>query len=124
MVSEYVGLVKGKVHDKRIISEYYCSGCGYPVTDHDSYCSECGGKLHERMGINNKTHKTDDITFSGMYVSGLPIEDVRVFGMTLDEIRQMMKRDAERELHMFGRPVERGTGIPKRCPNCGAKIIK
>ena len=49
-MSEYVGLVKGKVHDRREISEYYCGGCGYPVTDHDSYCRECGGALHEGMG--------------------------------------------------------------------------
>lgn len=50
-MSEYVGLVKGKVHDKCEMSEYYCGGCGYPVTDHDSYCRECGGRLHE--GIDN-----------------------------------------------------------------------
>ena len=48
-MSEYVGLVKGKVHDKREMSEYYCGGCGYPVTDHDSYCRECGGMLHEGL---------------------------------------------------------------------------
>ena len=46
MMSEYVGLKQGKVHDRREMSEYYC-GCGYPVTDHDSYCRECGGRLHE-----------------------------------------------------------------------------
>ena len=49
MMIEYVGLVKGKVHDKHEMSEYYCGGCGYPVTDHDSYCRECGGALHEGM---------------------------------------------------------------------------
>lgn len=47
MMSEYVGLKQGKVHDRREMSEYYCGGCGYPVTDHDSYCRECGGRLHE-----------------------------------------------------------------------------
>lgn len=46
-MSEYVGLVQGKVHDRHEISEYYCGGCGYPVTDHDSYCRECGGRLHK-----------------------------------------------------------------------------
>ena len=49
-MSEYVGLKQGKVHDRREISEYYCGGCGYPVTDHDSYCRECGGALHESYG--------------------------------------------------------------------------
>ena len=38
------------------MSEYYCGGCGWPVTDHDSYCRECGGKLHE--GANkNRLHE-------------------------------------------------------------------
>lgn len=49
-MSEYVGLKQGKIHEEHIISEYYCGGCGWPVTDHDSYCSECGGELHEGMG--------------------------------------------------------------------------
>ena len=48
-MSEYVGLAQGKVHDRREMSEYYCGGCGYPVTDHDSYCRECGGALHKGM---------------------------------------------------------------------------
>lgn len=48
-MSEYVGLSRGKVHETTEYSEYYCGGCGYPVTDHDSYCRECGGALHEGM---------------------------------------------------------------------------
>lgn len=48
-MNEYAGLVQGKVHDRREISEYYCGGCGWPVTDHDSYCRECGGALHKGM---------------------------------------------------------------------------
>lgn len=55
-MSEYVGLKKDKVHESHIISEYYCGGCGWPVTDHDSYCSECGGELHEGMG-KSQWHK-------------------------------------------------------------------
>lgn len=51
-MSEYVGLKRGKVHESHVISEYYCGGCGWPVTDHDSYCPECGGELHEGMGKN------------------------------------------------------------------------
>ena len=44
---EYVGMKQGKVKERRITSEYYCGRCGYPVSDHDSYCSECGGYLHD-----------------------------------------------------------------------------
>lgn len=46
-MSKYVGLKRGKVHDEHISSEYYCGGCGWPVTDHDSYCPECGGAFQE-----------------------------------------------------------------------------
>lgn len=42
-MSGYVGLKTGDVHERIELSEYYCARCGYPVTDHDSYCRECGG---------------------------------------------------------------------------------
>ena len=42
-MSEYVGIKAGALHEHTEISEYYCARCGYPVTDHDSYCRECGG---------------------------------------------------------------------------------
>jgi len=46
-VSKYVGFRLGKVHESHVISEYYCGGCGWPVTDHDSFCPECGGAFRE-----------------------------------------------------------------------------
>ncbi len=46
-MSVYVGLKQGKIHECKERSEYYCGGCGYPVTDHDSYCRECGGAFQE-----------------------------------------------------------------------------
>lgn len=46
-MSKYVGLKIGKVHEEHTISEYYCGGCGWPVTDHDSYCPECGGAFQK-----------------------------------------------------------------------------
>ena len=47
-MSKYVGFKIGKVHESsHIISEYYCGGCGWPVTDHDSFCPECGGAFRE-----------------------------------------------------------------------------
>lgn len=46
-MSKYVGFRLGKVHESRVISEYYCGGCGWPVTDHDSFCPECGGAFRE-----------------------------------------------------------------------------
>lgn len=43
----YVGLVRGKLWERTEISDYYCGRCGWKVTDHDSYCPECGGALHK-----------------------------------------------------------------------------
>lgn len=42
-MSEYAGIKAGALHEHTELSEYYCARCGYPVTDHDSYCRECGG---------------------------------------------------------------------------------
>lgn len=47
----YVGLVRGKQWERKESSDYYCGKCGWKVTDHDSYCPECGGALHE--GLEN-----------------------------------------------------------------------
>lgn len=46
-MAKYVGFKIGKVHEKHQMSEYYCGGCGYPLTDHDSFCPECGGALRQ-----------------------------------------------------------------------------
>jgi len=46
-VSKFVGFQLGKVHESHVISEYYCGGCSWPVTDHDSFCPECGGAFRE-----------------------------------------------------------------------------
>lgn len=46
-MAKYVGFKIGKAHESHVISEYYCGGCGWPVTDHDSFCPECGGAFRE-----------------------------------------------------------------------------
>lgn len=69
-MSEYVGLKQGKVHDKREMSEYYCGGCGWPVTDHDSYCRECGGALHESYGKVPEQGERDDDSECESYDAG------------------------------------------------------
>lgn len=47
-MSVYVGFKLGKATKHHAyISEYYCGGCGYPVSDHDSYCPECGGAFRK-----------------------------------------------------------------------------
>ena len=50
-VGRYVGLRRGEYWERRENSEYYCGGCGWKVTDHDSYCPECGGSLHSTTAV-------------------------------------------------------------------------
>lgn len=53
---EYVGTKIGKCHEDKEISEYYCGRCGYPVSDHDSFCKECGGAFQKSF-VEEKTCK-------------------------------------------------------------------
>ena len=47
-MSVYVGFRVGKAKEhKAYISEYYCGKCRLSVSDHDSYCSECGGAFRK-----------------------------------------------------------------------------
>lgn len=47
-MSVYVGFKIGKAMERKAyISEYYCGACGWPVSDHDSYCPECGGAFRK-----------------------------------------------------------------------------
>lgn len=47
-MSVYVGFKIGKARERKsYISEYYCGACGYPVSDHDRYCPECGGAFRK-----------------------------------------------------------------------------
>lgn len=47
-MSVYVGFKIGKAMERKsYISEYYCGACGWPVSDHDSYCPECGGAFRK-----------------------------------------------------------------------------
>ena len=47
-MSVYVGFKISKASERKAyISEYYCGGCGWPVSDHDRYCPECGGAFRK-----------------------------------------------------------------------------
>lgn len=80
-MSEYVGIKAGAPHEHTELSEYYCARCGYPVTDHDSYCRECGGAFQRSLATEPcdrnalleladeiETDGTDCYTVSTQYV--------------------------------------------------------
>ena len=89
-MSEYVGLKKGKVHESHIISEYYCGGCGWPVTDHDSYCSECGGGLHRIT--NRPTSQSDALKTEETTENGATKSEMRDF----DDSREKLEADVRK----------------------------
>ena len=73
----YVGLVRGKQWERTEISDYYCGRCGWKVTDHDSYCPECGGALHGgsnkvRAGSSDDGAERSNDGVTAEYQSGVP----------------------------------------------------
>lgn len=60
-MARYVGLKIGKVHEEYVFSEYYCGSCGFPVTDHDSFCPECGGALRESDADDDENAKLREL---------------------------------------------------------------
>ena len=103
-VGRYVGLRQGEYWERTENSNYYCGGCGWKVTDHDSYCPECGGALHE-------------------YALG-----ARTCHMVLrEDIRGHAYQDTY-ECSECGEEVVRETCMgesepPNYCPNCGRKVV-
>ena len=103
-MSTYVGfkISRAKEH-KAYISEYYCGRCGYPVSDHDSYCPECGGAFREK----DATERTCNMEL----IKSGPIYSVWRFSCCGYEHSE---NDTDRG----------ATGIPgTRCPKCGAKVV-
>ena len=102
----YVGLVRGKQWERTEISDYYCGRCGWRVTDHDSYCPECGGALHKAPnkpdGKSNapKTAESGEIRASK--------DDIRDF----DDSREKLEADCTAAWKSVERIVRSG-GMPK-----------
>ena len=66
----FVGLVRGKHWERHEISDYYCGRCGWKVTDHYSYCPECGGALHEGGVQKTRENTNDDVNRPKHYNNG------------------------------------------------------
>ena len=102
-MSVYVGFKIGKATEhKSYFSEYYCNGCGYPVSDHDSYCPECGGAFRkedatERTCEGHRCEETDEWVCHKCGGS--------LAGCMFDPVRDGF------------------VCVPNFCPNCGAKVV-
>lgn len=98
-MAKYVGFKIGGIHEVYpAISEYYCGGCGYPVTDHDSFCQECGGAFRERdaddlESENAKLQKAAERNADIMEALNLSLEESQA-----ENTRLRQERDLYREL--------------------------
>ena len=90
----YVGLVRGKQWERTEISDYYCGICGWKVTDHDSYCPECGGALHKAS--NKPDGKFDARKTAEMPETDATKEHIRDF----DDTREQLESD----VHQYANP--------------------
>ena len=100
-MSVYVGFKIGKARERKAyISEYYCGACGWPVSDHDSYCPECGGAFRK-----------EDATERTCKMIPFVEEDDSVFIVNCSECGDAI----------FARGGEHYCNY---CPNCGAKVVE
>ena len=104
-MAKYVGFRQGKVHESYVISEYYCGGCGYPVTDHDSFCPECGGAFHKcdaddesirRLEAENTKLRQQCESLQKPYIHNINRKDYKMTTKINDEIFS----DAEIDVNM------------------------
>jgi len=72
-MAKYVGFRQGKMHESHVISEYYCGRCGWPVTDHDNFCPECGGAFREYDASNLENENAKLRKYAELYARAVKI---------------------------------------------------
>lgn len=96
-MSVYVGFKIGKARERKAyISEYYCGACGWPVSDHDSYCPECGGAFRKEDATE---HTCDNLGYDNFVCSKCGFD-------------------------CYVNSKQYGLCIPDYCPRCGAKVVE
>ena len=106
-MSVYVGFKVGKAKERKAyVSEYYCGGCGYPVSDHDSYCPKCGGAFRKEDATERTCKAIDDFVLPGQ--------------------KQTYPYKICSNCHSdFPRLACNGEfSVENYCPNCGARVVK
>lgn len=113
-VGKYVGLRRGEYWERTENSDYYCGGCGWKVTDHDSYCPECGGALHSCNCTDSERTTTVDET-----------ETLHARGDTWGT-KEFDKKVIVHvmECSACGHTYEHVNGDYEFCPHCGRRIVR
>ena len=87
----YVGMVRGKQWERKESSDCYCGKCGWKVTDHDSYCPECGGALHRAS--NQPTSQSDAPKTAENAENDASKYEIRDFGDTREKLEEVLLID-------------------------------
>ena len=99
-MSVYVGFKIGKARERKAyISECYCGACGWPVSDHDSYCPECGGAFRKEDATERTCHAVE---------KGNPDEHHVCYGCSVCSFGWY--EDVYDEPYRY-------------CPHCGARMV-
>ena len=105
-MSVYVGFKIGKAMERKAyISECYCGACGWPVSDHDSYCPECGGAFRKEDATERTCRNIyDEIDRFVPCANGFTCSEC---GDTVEDCEGYYVK-----------------GTFNFCPNCGAKVVE
>ena len=114
-MSVYVGFKIGKAKERKAyVSEYYCGGCGWPVSDHDSYCPECGGAFRKEDATERTCHVKQayfhDCSDLDDLMEGIAFSPEDTVACICDSCGMDWRFD--RGIH------------PNYCPFCGAKVVE
>lgn len=116
-MSIYVGLKCGKIHTRTETSEYYCKGCGYPVTDHDSYCRECGNAFQESFA----TEQTCEWIWGEEWIESSS-QGPRELQWANWYLNCGCWDGSEKEFENLDDPYEKPYTYWQYCPYCGKKV--
>lgn len=106
-MAKYVGFKRHKFHESHVVSDYYCGGCGYPVTDHDSFCPECGGAFHEGDADNYEDIVKEVIAY------GILLETVLINKHAdPDDILKLRQKECPFSCDIFDKIYKRINDIP------------
>lgn len=117
----YVGLRQGEYWERTENSDYYCGGCGWKVTDHDSYCPECGGALHkaalDSYNCTNSERSSERTT---------TVDETATWECVCDQIGRYGKRVTIHvmECSECGHTYEHVNGDYEYCPRCGRRVVE
>lgn len=108
-MSKYVGIKAGTLHEHTELSEYYCARCGCPVTDHDSYCRECGGAFQRSFATEPYDRKI--LLALADKVDRSATELLKVNDLDSNRKRRSMRRKHAQDLMVVSSRIREALGM-------------